>query len=593
MEVCVVNAKLRNINHDCDFCVVGGGLSGMCAAIAAARRGLSVVIMQDRPMFGGNASSEVRMWISGALGDNNRETGILEEISLENMYRNPYRTYPIWDSILFEIVKNEKNITVLLNCSCLDCEMDANTIKKVIGWQLTTQTYHTVTARYFADCSGDSILAPLTGAEYTSGRESRSLYNESIAPEIGDKKTMGNTCLIQARETNSKRTFVPPQWAYKFTEDELKKRFIGLENPKENYWYLELGGTYDTIHDAEEIRDELLAIAYGMWDYIKNSGNCNADNWELDWVGFLPGKRENRRYIGDIVVTQNDIASGGKFEDVVAFGGWTMDDHNPDGIRTSKPATIHHPTPSPFGIPYRSLYSKNIKNLFFAGRNISVTHSAMSATRIMGTCATIGQAMGTAAWVAAKYNLTPRDVYKNKLSYLQQELIYDDCYLPGIKMQMSQIIKSAKVITDGQYSENLLNGYDRKIGESENCWQGRIGNDIRVCFENAEYITELRFVFDSDLNRKTNGDLSTIADKDTVANYSLNQMPVHIPETLVKNFRIELINECGEVISSEEINNNRQRLVKLSVNKECSGFIITPLSTYGSEIVRIFSINAK
>jgi len=588
-----MNTKLRNITHECDFCVVGGGLAGMCAAIAAARGGLKVVLIQDRPMFGGNASSEIRMWVCGALGDNNRETGIMEEICLENLHRNPYRGFPVWDSILFEIVKNEKNITALLNCTCNDCEMDGATIKKVIGWQMTTQTYHTVSAKLFADCSGDSILAPLTGAEYTMGREERALYNESIAPVCGDKKTMGNTCLIQARETNTKRTFIAPEWAYKFTKEELEERFSNLENPSENYWYLELGGTQDTIHDAEEIRDELLSIAYGIWDYIKNSGECNADNWELDWVGYLPGKRESRRYIGDYVMNQNDVSGGGRFEDVVAFGGWSMDDHNPDGIRTSEPATIFHPAPSPFGIPYRSLYSKNIDNLFFAGRNISVTHSAMSSTRVMATCATIGQAVGTAAGIALKFDLSPRGVYENKLRLLQQTLMEDDCFLPGFAMEMSSVMKSSVITSDGCGEEQLLNGHNRKIGENENCWLGKCGDRINIDFEKEEYITGLNIVLDSDLDRKTNGDTSKIARKSTVANYPLSLMPVHTPETLVNDLKIELINCDGSYEDFAEITDNYQRVIKCNIGKKCKGLRITPVSTHGSKEVRIFSVNAK
>ncbi len=588
-----MNNKLKNINHKCDFCVIGGGLAGMCAAIAAARRGLKVVIMHDRPVFGGNASSEIRMWVSGASGDNNRETGILEEISLENLYRNPYRSYPIWDSVLFEFIKKEKNIDAVLNCTCNDCEMDGNKIKKVVGWQTTTQTFHTVSATVFADCSGDSILAPLTGAEYIMGREERARYGESIAPELADSKTMGHSCLLQARETNEKRTFVAPEWAYKFTPEELENRFTGLENPVENFWYLEVGGTCDTITDTEDIRDELLALAYGIWDYIKNSGNCNADNWELDWVGYLPGKRESRRYIGDYVMTQCDVESGGRFEDIVAYGGWSMDDHNPEGIHTREEPTIYHYAPSPFGIPYRSLYSKNIDNLFFAGRNISVTHSALSATRVMGTCATLGQAVGTAAGIAVEYGLSPREVYDNKLNLLQQTLMEEDCYLPGLKMKMSDIINNAMVTTNGMDADKLVNGIDRKIGDDENCWKGKVGDCIEIKFKNEEYISEIKIVFDSDLNRETIGGGNYIVTRDVIANIPLSLKAVHTPETLVKDIKIELLTEDEKCIDQITLKDNHQRVVRSEINKKCCGIKLTPLSTYGSDEVRIFSVNVK
>ena len=194
---------LRTIEHEVDICVVGGGLAGLSAAVAAARHGARVLIMQERPMFGGNASSEVRMWVCGAHGENNRETGLVEEIQLENFYRNPYQNYSIWDSILYEKVRFQENLDYLLNCTCLDAEMSGNRIVAVKGWQLTTQTFHHVRAALFLDCSGDSILAPLTGAECRRGRESRHEFNEDIAPELADCKTMGMSCLIQTRDRKS------------------------------------------------------------------------------------------------------------------------------------------------------------------------------------------------------------------------------------------------------------------------------------------------------------------------------------------------------------------------------------------------------
>jgi len=569
-----MNKKLKNLVHECDFCVVGGGLAGMCAAIAAARHGKKVVLMHDRPMFGGNTSSEVRMWVSGAHGKGNRETGILEELCLENYYRNPYRTFPVWDSVLFEAIKQEENITYLLNCSCLDCQMDGDRIVSVTGWQGTTQSMHIVNAALFADCSGDSILAPLTGAECTMGREARDLYGESIAPEQADARTMGNTCLIQARQTDRPHPFIAPKWARKLTKEDLVHRFGSINDPAENYWYLELGGMAHTIDDAESLRDDLLALAYGMWDYIKNSGDCDAENWELDWVGYLPGKRESRRYIGDYVMTQNDIAAGGKFHDTVAFGGWTMDDHNPKGIDTHEPPNTFHPAPSPFGIPYRCLYSKNISNLFCAGRNISVTHSAMSATRVMATCATIGQAVGTAA------ALTPGAPKEVDIKLLQQTLMEDGCFLPGFTMEPSAIMKAAKV------PAALIDGHDR--GE-ESCWQGKIGDIIEITFAKEEQLSQIRILLDSDLDRETVGAKGNLPEKPTLANYPLDQPTVCLPKTLVKDLTVETLD--GKVLA--EVRDNHQRLLILPVQTACGGIRIRPLSTHGTQIVRIFSVDIK
>ena len=274
------------ISHRFDFCVVGGGMAGVCAAISAARAGVKVALVQDRPVLGGNSSSEIRVHVCGADRHgkipNVRETGILEELRLENLRRNPQRSFSMWDTVLYERVMAEPNLRLFLNCSCLDAKMDGKRVQSITAWQLTTQTYHTFEADLFADCSGDAILAPLTGAEFRVGREARSEYGESIEPEVADRKTMGMTCLFQARDMGSPQPFEPPSWAYDYpTETDLPNRHHGwLEM---GYWWVELGGENDSIHDTEKIRDELLKIVFGLWDHLKNHGDHGAANWALDW----------------------------------------------------------------------------------------------------------------------------------------------------------------------------------------------------------------------------------------------------------------------------------------------------------------------
>ncbi|NLO82855.1 MAG: FAD-dependent oxidoreductase [Clostridiales bacterium] len=583
---------MKWVNHKADFCVVGGGLAGMCAAIAAARHGAKVVLMHDRPVLGGNASSEIRMWICGAHGENNRETGIIEEIELENLYRNPFANYSIWDSILYEKIRFQENITLLLNCSCNDIEMDGNRIKSVKGWQLTTETWHTVEADLFADCSGDSILAPLSGAEYRMGREAAGEFGEDIQPERADNKTMGMSCLIQARETDRPQKFIPPGWANKYlSDDDLPFRDHDVRTS--NFWWIELGGDRDSIHDTEEIRDELLKIAFGVWDHIKNHGDHGAENWILDWVGFLPGKRESRRYVGDYIMTQNDVRAEGKFDDIVAYGGWTMDDHHPAGFKYPGPPTIFHPAPSPFGIPYRCLYSRNIENLFFAGRNISVTHAAMSATRVMATCAILGQAVGTAAAIAVRDGLTPRGVYKYRITELQKTLMEDDCYLPWKRRDIPELTRKAELTALEGNPEPLRNGIDRPVGEEDNGWTGSIGSWVQYSFEKPERIRLLRFVFDSDLNRaeKVNG--TERKAHNMPCNYPLNHEPRKVPECMTKAFRIEAKDEKGEMKTVLRIDNNYQRLVRLKVDIETTAIRFIPEATWGAEKVHLFSWDVR
>ncbi|HHE70786.1 MAG TPA: FAD-dependent oxidoreductase [Chloroflexi bacterium] len=571
---------MKTVHHNVDLCVVGGGLAGMASAIAAARHGLQVALMQDRPVLGGNASSEIRMWICGAHGPNNRETGIIEEILLENRYRNPLRNYSIWDSILYEKVRFEPNITLLLNCSCNAAEMEGARIASVTGWQLTTQTWHTVRASLFADCSGDSILAPLSGAAYRLGRESRAEFGEDIEPEQADRKTMGMSCLIQARETPRPQPFIPPIWANVYeTDDDLP--FRDHQPPSSNFWWIELGGEQDTIHDTEAIRDELLKVAFGVWDHIKNRGDHGADNWVLDWVGFLPGKRESRRYEGDVIVTQHDVRSGGHFEDLVAYGGWTMDDHHPGGIRWKGKPTIFHPAPSPFGLPYRALYSRNVDNLLFAGRNISVTHAAMSATRVMATCATLGQAVGTAASIALTHGVDPRGVYERGLvPELQQALMEDDCYLPWHVRQVPRMSRLAELTASEGDPEPLRNGIDRPVGDSDNGWEAPLGAWVQYTLPEPIHIRRLRFVFDSDLNRP---------EMNQPANYPLDMPAVGVPRTLVRSFKVEARAQAGQWREIVRVENNYQRLVRLEVDVVCDALRFTPESTWGSPNAHLFA----
>ncbi len=588
------NSILNIKNYNVDLCVVGGGLAGMCAAIAAARRGTKVVLMHDRPVLGGNASSEIRMWPLGCAGKNNRETGIFEEIILENMYRNPTRNYSIWDSILYEKVKFETNITLLLNCSCNSLEMKGDEIKIIKGWQLTTYTWHTVEAKYFADCSGDSILAPLSGAEYRTGREAAGEFNEDIAPEKADTKTMGLTCLMQARETSKKVEYIPPTWAKKYeNEEELPFRDHDLSKYYTNFWWMELGGEQDTISETEEIRDELLKVAFGVWDHIKNKGDHNAEKWELEWVGFLPGKRESLRYVGDYIMTQNDVRSEGRFDDIVAYGGWSMDDHHPAGLNYPGKPTIFHPAPAPYGIPYRSLYSKNIGNLFFAGRNISVTHSAMSSTRVMATCATIGQAVGNAASIANKYSLSPREVYEQRIDELKQALMEDDCYLPWNKRCISKTLKNAIIDSTVNEAEVLRNGHDRTIYEMDNGLTGKVGDWISYLFNEDTIINELRFIFDSDFERKTCSGHIELRKYPMLCNKFYEMEPFGFPETIIKKFRIDYMDENGNWKLLKMIEDNHQRLVIINANIVTKGLRFTAEETWGSETIHIYSWYVK
>ena len=463
---------VKEISLETDFVVCGGGLSGICAAIAAARHGTKVVLVQDRPVLGGNASSEMRMGIMGAAGDENKETGILEELQLRNFYYNPLRRYTLWDDVMYSAVVEERNITLLLNTSVDGVEMDGGRIAAVKAWNSNAYTRYVIRGKLFADCTGDGILR-LSGAKFRHGRELPSEFGEDFQQGGGDGRTMGNSILLQLRKTKEDHPFHAPDWAYRFKDED----FVNDEQPKEkgkhysykrlypdnnNFWWVEFGGNFDTIGDANAIQLELKKIAYGVWDYMKNHPDGRCRGYDLDWIGSLPGKRESVRFVGPKILTQHDVMSGGHFEDVVAYGGWTLDDHHPDAFWKHGHLSEHHRCPSPFGIPFDCLYSVNVPNLMFAGRDISVTHMALSATRVMATCAIIGQAVGTAAAIALRDGMDPARVRKERLAELQATLEDDDCMLPFRWRKVSALTAAAKTSAE---NEPLRNGIDRIVKE--------------------------------------------------------------------------------------------------------------------------------
>jgi hypothetical protein len=577
----------RQVGHEVDLCVVGGGMAGLCAALAAARHGARVVLMHERPVLGGNASSECRVPISGADRSGGipylRETGILEELRLENCRRNPHLEYSLWDLVLYEAARREPNLTLLLNCSCLDAELEGDLVTSVTGWQCTTESYHTVRARSYADCSGDGVLAPLTNHPFRMGREGREEYGESIAPETADRRTMGHTCFLQARQYDAPQPFEPPDWAYRFDSvDDLPYEPYGRPEMEQRrfrlgYWWVELGGEADTIHDTEALRDELLRIAFGVWDHIKNRRDYGADNWALEWVQFLPAKRESRRYIGTHVLTQHDLESEGRFDDVVAYGGWTMDDHHPAGfwaVRLGQPATIFHPTPSPYGIPYRSLYSNTVRNLMFAGRCFSATHAALSSARVMGTCSTMGQAVGTAAALAAAKGLLPGQLGEH-LPELQQALLADDCYLPWIRQEMPPLTRTARLTASQGNPEPVRDGIARPVGEETHAWSARPGDWIAYEFDAEQQVREVALALDSSLEKDI-----------ALSLYSPSECS-RPPGALPRKLRVE-VRTAGQWETVQALCDNAQRFLRLPLARRAAAVRVTLEDLWGADETRVY-----
>jgi hypothetical protein len=423
-----------------DLVVIGGGLSGICAALAAARLGEKVCLVQDRPVLGGNSSSEIRVGIQGAMVGPGYwrhawETGIISELVIEAWYRMPYRLHrrsmmmPLWDLILEEWLDDEPNATVYLNTRATEPVVaEDGRIVAVKAIQVSNERNYTFHAPWFIDASGDGTVAFRAGAAHRYGREARSEFDEISAPEVADDKVLPAAVQFWARDHGHPMPFRPPKWARKFPA-EADLPFRKHSRLTSGYWWISLGGDKDMIDDIESIRKDDLAALLGVWDHLKNQGNHGADNYALDWISNIPGKRESRRFEGDYMLNQNDVNNRVLFPDRVAYGGRSLDLHPAEGINSAEAPCRNPMLKGLFSLPMRSLYSRNIPNLFFAGRNISVSHVALGATRVMATCALTGQAAGTAMHYCRRYGLTPRQLVPERMSEVQQQLVKDGCYI--------------------------------------------------------------------------------------------------------------------------------------------------------------------
>ncbi len=402
-----------------DLVVVGGGMAGTCTALSAARLGIKVALIQDRPVLGGNNSSEVRVHLGGrinlepypALGN------LVNEIGPSNGGNaKPAGNYED-DKKLIAVVA-EKNISLFLNYRATTVEKDGDRITAVTAVNTESGKELRFTAPLFADCTGDGTIGFLAGASYMMGREGRDEFNEPTAPWKKDNLTMGSSVQWYSEELTGIEHFPDIVWGTSFDENSAQK-------VKNGEWTWETGMQYDQIKDFERIRDYGLLVVFSNWSFLKNhySGKQTYEKSGLKWVAYIAGKRESRRLVGDYILKEQDLMQRVQFEDGTAPTSWTIDLHYPDPENSRffpgqeflsiAVQTLIYPCP----IPYRCLYSKNIENLFMAGRDISVTHVALGTVRVQRTTGMMGEVAGMAAAICRKHDVLPRDVYK---SYLQE-----------------------------------------------------------------------------------------------------------------------------------------------------------------------------
>ncbi len=558
---------MEKLAVECDVLVAGGGLAGVCAALSAARHGKKVVLVQDRSRLGGNSSSEIKMHPLGVNSPRTgwREGGIIEELKLANAANNPQLAWEMWDFLLYDKCVSEKNITLLLDTSLCGADVSDGKITRAYARCDTARRNYEISAKIFVDATGDCRLAMEAGAEVMSGRDGSKKFGESFADfdPIGTRQ--GSTIMFTSKLYDKPMPFTPPVWAKKITPEQMKFRSIKADGLAYGYWWIELGGDGDAIGDNEKLRFELLSIVMGVWDYLKNSGKYpEAANRAIDSIAMVPGRRDTFRIVGERIMTQHDIMGGWKnFDDAVAVGGWSMDDHPAKGFNAPDRRPCRQFGKVPFyNIGLSSLYSKNVKNLMMAGRNISCSHVAFTSTRVMSTCAAVGQAVGTAAAACIDANVLPAQLRADAdmLSDLQQTLLRDDQTILGLKnSDPLDIARSASVSAseslDGSRPENVLSGVaiDSRNGV-ENRWVADAASKPKLSLSWASpvKISAAQFAFYGG-----HAELSQ-----THSEYLLKNMHRGAQKELVRDFDIVGVLPDGSERRLCEIRGNFQRLVR-------------------------------
>ncbi|MBR6719787.1 MAG: FAD-dependent oxidoreductase [Clostridia bacterium] len=573
-----------------DFAVVGAGPGGIPAAISAARHGLSVALISGRPTIGGNASDEGSIGLDGAGSHikGYHETGIANEI------KRVYEEFPdfTYQSALEYLVGKEKNITVFLNEICIDAESENGIIKNITLVNAETLERHTLSAPYFCDSTGDGWVGYFAGAKYRVGREAKHEYDENFAHEAPDLLTMsGCNCApgvvrnFAAEDTGSPVEFVAPDWAIKFPKELYRKP----QYKHTTEWWLENSNDYDDLWDSEFTRDAMVRLGIGYFDWRKNLYEEKEifANYRLTELALHLSKRENRRIIGDYVLSQKDYTEQTEFPDAIGYHGWGIDIHHVKGIFSGAEGAFDRDKgvgvpPSP--IPYRCLYSINIRNLFTASRCSSFTHMALGSTRVESTLALCGQAVGAAAYLCKKYEVLPRDIYLSHIKELQQTLICDDQTILGVKGEDEADKARCATVTatsfdkeEAAFPENVINGEIRSI-EKNNAWISDkakgLPQSITLELPKDEEISEIHITADTDL---------------TLPRHSY--WPVEVPflHTL-KDADIEILKD-GEWKKIGEIRGNFIRKNKIVFAPEIAKAVrVTVLSASGEDVAKINEI---
>ena len=543
-----------------DLIVVGAGVGGIVAAISAARYGLKTALINDRPCLGGNASEEANISLDGSAHRGFHETGIVFEIK---SYKHKHNIS--WSEAFSYFSSMEKNLDIYLNTLVFDATAENGRITEIFAVNTLDMSEYKLRAPLFVDATGDGWLGYYAGANYRVGREAKFQHNESFAPECADGNTMSgcNTvmhhgsgltvCGFLAEKTELPNEFNAPKWAFRLPEGEKLGRIPSKYECGE--WWLEMPNDYDDLFESEFVRDSMIRLSLGYFNWLKNafSGKDSTRNYVLKRIGTYNAKRESRRIMGDYIISENDYTEGKEVLDAVGYCGWNIDVHHPQGIFSGEKGkfTVNKAVPiTP--IPFGALYSENIDNLMMVGRCISVTHIGLGPARVQLTAGTMGQAVGTAAYLCKKKNATPREIRKIYIDELQQMLLKDGMLIPGVRNHDKEDLAPTAKITATSHTEwgapeNVSNGIVWK-GEGKNyAWVSDVAlpQSIELAFDRPTSVHQVRLTFDIPFDK-----------------YRYGYMEQPIAEKLVEDFLIfALVDETWQEVACVKGNIYRNAVV--------------------------------
>ena len=583
---------------------MGGGVAGCNAAIAAARGGAKVALIQDRPMVGGNNSSEMGVPVSGGSSSGRgREAGLNEEIGRISAYNH----YIKWASGAEAVLAAEPNISLFLNSHVFKAATDEqNNITAVTAFDMIDGHQTRYTGDFFADCTGDGWLGYYADAECMLGRETKEMFGEKDAQDVADDITMSGSLMqnsilgYQAIDMGKPVSYEAPEWVYDLRKnaDSYQSRPKFENGYRAGNWWTENHGRNDDLWDPEWARDDLILVSMSYYNWIKNYSTLaeKAANYQLTYIPITNAKRETRRLVGDHILTQDEVLDRKIFPDRVGYFVWGLDVHHPDGIFSDEGPFDLNTHISPASIPLRILYSKDVPNMFMAGRNVSVTHIALGTARVQGTTGMMGQIIGTAAAMCVNRKTTPRGIYQAYVPELQQQLLKDDVTIPHVSNEdRGDLARTSKASASSSKSsedgpQNAINGRTRPLNDNMEMRIGKVPNNmwisdpdammpqwLEVDFGEIRTFNSVYLTFDTNLKTKR------------YASWKFDSNE-RMPPECVRDYRIQY-HDGNDWVTVVQVKNNYQRR-RIHRFQAVEGSILRVLvdQTNGDASARIFEV---